>query len=846
MSTRGGTSSPDGSAAVRRGFLGLSGGQRAYQEVFFLAILATLTLAGFYLRLAYLRTTSPYIDEYTTMWVAQRTIQHGYPVFSTGSIYGQGMLFTYLDALFIWLFGFSEQVARMPSLIIGVCTIPSVYFVGKKMFSAYEGLIASAMVAFAPQAVLWGGRARNYALIQFLVLWAAFFFYKWAICEGRARYRYLFVLTSIAAVFTHNVAMLLFPAFLFCAFLRHGWRWFFRRDVIEANVLVFLGLASSLYFYRRLRPPGWVVVGVGRGEIGPSFDPLAALERYKPFFLGWDDLPLAPILTILCILGISYLLWRVLMRRGFRAVLSSPDEDVPLAFLGFLFAAIVFEMFFIVTDRRWSPRYFFQDAPIFYLIGIHVLVRMIDFGERWLRESVSFPRADWNQHRAPAALLLTALTVLLIGVWSWPAAVSAISRGEYGYDRAFQYVREHQRQGDTVMTFAISPCVIYLGEDGCDYVAIEIDFHTYATQREGRWIEAWAGIPVLFTDEALEEVVEGSSRTWFVVDESRFRTRYTDYFIQYVWDRMELVAKEGGVFVFLAESPPPPALAIERPLYYNLDDKVALLGYALNGDSLDPGDVVRLSLRWEALTHILESHSVFVHLVDAQGVMWAQHDGVPLNGLQPTTYWVAGEIISDTHELTLPIDVPPGRYRLDVGMYLPETMEHLPVWDAEMQPRGDRIAVHYLRVGESFEEPHTPQRTSAFNLDSKVTLRGHDIEVTDPVPGGTVRVVLYWEAVKRMDEDYTVFVHLVDQSGRIWGQKDDQPQGGFYPTSFWEEGEVVRDEYEFSIDPDAPPGPYQIEAGMYILATGQRLPVVGDDGQMVDDKILLSSIDVEG
>lgn len=830
----------------RRRFLRLRGGEQAYQEVFFLAILAILTLAGFYLRLAYLRTTSPYIDEYTTMWVAQRTIEHGYPVFSTGSIYAQGMLFTYLDALFIWLFGFSEQVARMPSLIIGVCTIPSVYFVGRKMFSAYEGLIAAAILAFAPQAVLWGGRARNYALIQFLVLWAAFLFYKWAISEEGTVYGWLFVLTFVASVFTHNVAMLLFPAFLVCAFLRQGWRWFFRRDVIIANVLVFLGMVCSLYLYRRLRPPGWGEVGEGRLEVGPSFNLWGAVQRYKPFFLGLDDLPFASILTVLCILGVAYVVWRVARRRSFRLILSPSSGMAPLAYLGFLFALVVFEMFFVVNERRWSARYFFVEAPIFYLISVNVLSRIARFGARWLRAHISFVAAQCSRWSAPATPLATALTVFLIGLVCWPAAVSAISKGEYGYDRAFQYVLEHRQEGDTVMTFALSPCVIYLGEDGCDYVAIEKDFHSYAIQREGRWIEAWAGIPILFTDEALEEVVEGSSRTWFVVDESRFRTRYSDHFIQYVWDRMELVAKEGGVFVFLAESPPPPGLAIERPLYYNLDDKVALLGYALNGDSFDPGNVVRLSLRWQGLKHILESHSVFVHLLDGNSVMWAQHDGVPLNGLQPTTHWVVGETISDTHELTLPIDVPPGRYRLDVGMYLPETMEHLPVWDAEMQPRGDRIAVHYLRVGESFEEPHTPQRSSAFNLDSKVILRGHDIEVTDPVPGGTVRVVLYWEAVKRMDEDYTVFVHLVDQSGRIWGQKDDQPQGGFYPTSFWEEGEVVRDEYEFSIDPDASPGPYQIEAGMYVLATGQRLPVVGDDGQMVDDKILLSSIDVEG
>jgi 4-amino-4-deoxy-L-arabinose transferase-like glycosyltransferase len=839
-----GALSPDESTTGKGKLSRLMGDRLVYQRLFFLIVLLILMLAGFYLRFTYVQTTSPYIDEYTTMWVAQRTLQYGYPVFSTGSIYGQGMLFTYFDAFFFYLFQFSEQVARMPSLIISVCTIPCLYFVGKKMFSEYEGLIAAAMLTFAPQAVLWGGRARNYALIQFLVLWAVFFFYKWAISEGRTRYRYLFILTFIAATYTHNVAMLLFPAFLFCAFLRQGWRWFFRREVILANVLVFLGSASSFYLYRRMRPPGWVVVGVGRGEIGPSFDPLAALERYKPFFLGLDHLALSPILTALCILAIGYLLWRVLKRRSFRAMLSSPDEDVALAYLGFFFGVVVFEMFFIVTDRRWSPRYFFLEAPIFYLIAVHVLLRLVRLAERWLREHVSFLQAGWGRWRAPAALSATALIVLLIGVVSWSAAVSAIAKGEYGYDLAFQYVSQHRQEGDTVMTFALSPCVIYLGESGCDYVAIEIDFHSYATQEEGRWIEAWAGIPILFTDEALREVIEGSSRTWFVVDESRLRTRYTEDFVQYVWDRMDLVAKERGVFVFLAESPLPPALAIQRPVYYNLDEKVALLGYGLNDDDFEVGGEVQLSLRWQGLTHMLQSYSIFVHLVNAEGALWAQHDGVPLRGLHPTTHWVTGEIITDPRELILPDDMPAGRYRLEVGMYLPETMEHLPVLDAEMQPQGDRISLDYILVGGSSLEHYAPQNTCAFNLDGKVTLRGYDVEPLSVGSGDALRVALFWQAEQQMDEDYSVFVHLVDKNGHIWGQKDNQPEGGFYPTSFWDEGEVIRDEYEFMIEPDAPPGEYQIEVGMYILATGQRLRVIGENDQVVDDKVLLGPVEV--
>lgn len=822
------------------------GGEPGYQKWFFLTVLLVLVIVACYLRFTYLRTTSPYIDEYTTMWVAQRTLQHGYPVFSTGSIYAQGILFTYLDALFILLLGFSEAVARMPSLIISVCTVACLYWIGRKMFSAHEGLIAAAVLAFGPQAVIWGGRARNYALVQFLLLWAVFFFYRWVIREDRSRYGYLFVLTLVASVFAHNVAMLLFPAFLFCAFLRQGWRWFFRRRVITANMVITAGMATSLYLYRRLRPPGWGEVGEGRPAFGPSFNLLGAVDRYKPFFIGLDDIPFAAVLTALCIVGIGYLLWRALQSRSFRATLSSPSDDGTLAYLGFLLGIVVLEMFFVVSERRWSPRYFFLEAPIFYLIAAHVGVRMVRLAGRRVRERVSFAQSAWTGERLPAGLMGTGLVVLLIGVLSWPAVTSAISKGEYGYDLAFQYVREHRREGDSVMTFALSPCVIYLGESGCDFVTMEKDFHSYAIQRGDIWIEAWAGVPILFTDQALKEVVESGSRTWFVVDETRFRARYTQEFIQYVWDRMELVAKKGGVFVFLAESPPLPPLAIQRSLYYNLEDKVALLGYGLNDDLFEGGDEIRLTLRWRGVTHMLRSYSVSVHLVGAQGTLWAQHDGVPLRGLHPTTHWVAGETIRDPHELELAPNMPSGRYRLEVGLYVPETMEHLAVWDQEMQPQGDRVVVDYVRVVDGAPGPFAPQHSCGFNLGKKVVLRGYDIEPLRAEPGDTVRVVLYWEAQKEMDEEYTVFVHLIDEQGRIWGQKDNQPEGGFFPTSYWDKGDLVRDPYEFSIDPGTPPGLYEIEVGMYVLATGERLPIIGEDGQSVGDRVLLRPVEVVG
>jgi hypothetical protein len=68
---------------------------------------------------------------------------------------------------------------------------------------------------------------------------------------------------------------------------------------------------------------------------------------------------------------------------------------------------------------------------------------------------------------------------------------------------------------------------------------------------------------------------------------------------------------------------------------------------------------------------------------------------------------------------------------------------------------------------------------------------------------------------------------------------DGQPLQGDYPTSFWDVGEVIEDEYILTIRENAPAGPYRLEVGMYDLATRERVPVLGEDGEVKDDRILL-------
>jgi hypothetical protein len=96
-----------------------------------------------------------------------------------------------------------------------------------------------------------------------------------------------------------------------------------------------------------------------------------------------------------------------------------------------------------------------------------------------------------------------------------------------------------------------------------------------------------------------------------------------------------------------------------------------------------------------------------------------------------------------------------------------------------------------------------------------------------------------------MDTSYTVFVHVLDSENKVWGQRDSLPGGGTLPTTGWLPGEVIVDQYEVPVQPDAPPGKYVIEIGMYRAETGERLPIINQKGQAVDDRVVLEEVAVQ-
>lgn len=89
-----------------------------------------------------------------------------------------------------------------------------------------------------------------------------------------------------------------------------------------------------------------------------------------------------------------------------------------------------------------------------------------------------------------------------------------------------------------------------------------------------------------------------------------------------------------------------------------------------------PGEPLQINLHWQALNRLPHDYALFVHVVDQQGNVVAQRDAVMRQAEYPTTRWQPDELVIDRADLPLPA-LPPGQYRLDIGVYRMENGERL-------------------------------------------------------------------------------------------------------------------------------------------------------------------------
>ncbi|MDE3089379.1 MAG: hypothetical protein KGJ80_08330, partial [Chloroflexota bacterium] len=262
--------------------------------------------------------------------------------------------------------------------------------------------------------------------------------------------------------------------------------------------------------------------------------------------------------------------------------------------------------------------------------------------------------------------------------------------------------------------------------------------------------------------------------------------------------------------------------SVPNPTLITFDDQAELIGYALPQKAVAPGGELRITIYWRAKTRIAEDFSVYIRLLDAAGNIVGRWEAFPGGGLYPTRLWQPGEIIVDEYRVPVSLDARgPDVGRVEVGLFRRVPLENLTARD----PQGRAITPTIARfkiAGQSQVQVEGAQAPT--NFGDQIALVGYTRPRTI-VAGSTLTVKLYWRALASITEDYTVFVHVLDANGNTVAQKDDQPQRGAYPTSFWDVGETVADEYAVALPSDLAPGDYQIETGIYRASNGARLSI---------------------
>ncbi|HEX9075261.1 MAG TPA: hypothetical protein VF932_05755, partial [Anaerolineae bacterium] len=283
--------------------------------------------------------------------------------------------------------------------------------------------------------------------------------------------------------------------------------------------------------------------------------------------------------------------------------------------------------------------------------------------------------------------------------------------------------------------------------------------------------------------------------------------------------------------VLKKQAPPSTAPVPATTTPWHFTSFIRLLGYDLPRTVYAPGDVVSLTTYTESLSPPDATVGWRVELVDRNGSVVSKASGDPFANKYPLQRWPPGQYARDVWTLPLDPGLLPGVYHLQMGLYRRTDGEFTDVYAKVSDPaRLHFVAAPLANIKIPPVSPGPDEMGAATPLRARVgdafVLAGYVLR--PDLPARKVHLTLYWQSLTATENDYTAFVHLVDSSGNIVAQKDAPPLDGNFPTSAWEAGETIREQYDFQIPADSA-WPATVEIGMYTPGDLKRLGVGAQD-----------------
>ncbi|MBI3762958.1 MAG: glycosyltransferase family 39 protein, partial [Chloroflexi bacterium] len=218
----------------------------------------------------------------------------------------------------------------------------------------------------------------------------------------------------------------------------------------------------------------------------------------------------------------------------------------------------------------------------------------------------------------------------------------------------------------------------------------------------------------------------------------------------------------------------PRAVAAEaKPARANLAGIAEIVGYRVLAAQGLPGEAVDVTVYWQPLATTGTPVTVFVHLLDADGI-----------GNYLTTAWRPSAIFADTYRVFIPDTAyAPDSADWHVGLYDAASGARLGVFDTSGNQIGDSARLESFKLKA---RPGPAPNATAVNFGGKIELVGYQLDRRAVAPGGKFTLTAYWRAIAP-ESDYWAFGHVVAPDGSSWSISDSVI---LPPATQWKVGDV--------------------------------------------------------
>ena len=410
---------------------------------------------------------------------------------------------------------------------------------------------------------------------------------------------------------------------------------------------------------------------------------------------------LALLSTAVQILGVSvnFVLYEIKLREIFPAPEVNPALYDPPALYDLRYSPVLGQLQLLsreYSDLAWLGPDWIDWPVLVFTLGLILLSAVAIFQLIRQCNKALIPSDDSGRPATHATKVATTNLIAIIGLIS-VTALSGFSLHRYyrdplqggsnaGYMQALEHIEAHAQPDDGIVT--ITP--------------YQYDFPM--NHYRGR-------LPILGLAQAeppleegmvtlLEGTISAHPRLWLVtagIQPADPTNGVEEWLAQHAFKASD--EWYGDFRLCLYGSPEKPSEPI--PLDIQLGSDISLRGYQIVSQSGSPGQILSLSLHWQALAQPDRNYKGFVQLLNPEGQLVVQRDSQPLDGFRPTSTWRPGQEITDRYGLLIPATLPPGAYPLVIGMYDVETGQRLQVSGGGTQTGADRILLAEIKVNSS-------------------------------------------------------------------------------------------------------------------------------------------------